>query len=256
MPIARPDVEQVANAYRAALVAGDTTLGRSIESRILLAVVNESADMTATWLETRVENGMELAKPIREFNQSASKDDVVSRAIATFSARLFNEARSAVVLFTFKGTAPLWLATALGFVGGVFGYAEAFGVVVGFGLAGLLAAGYASRLVYMAVRAAQAAATTDPGATVIATIQSAQSVGSSAMQIFEATAGPAVERLYALTNSPPALPTTVTKLRSAAVTVVILAWTFAAVAAVFFVLGLLEGYAAYKAQTPTFPSNL
>lgn len=253
MPIERSDAEQVANAYRTALSEGDKTLGRSLEQRILLAVVNESADKTATWLETRVENGGELARPIRDFNQSASRADLVGRAVAAVTSRLFSEAQSAVVSLTFSSTAPLWLASLLGYIGGFFGFAEAFGASIGFGVASALAAGWAGRLAYLAVRAAQIAAQTDPGAQVIATIQSAQSIGASAMRIFQSHAAPAVQRLYALANTAPASSTILTKLRGAAVTIVVAAWVSAGVAVIVFGLGFAKGWTAYQDLNATTP---
>jgi hypothetical protein len=247
-------VQGVADAYRSALAEGDRRFGRnSLENRMLLAVIVESAASTTDWIRTRVSDGTRLAEPLREFLDPARNADVVGRAVATSQEMLLKELKATVRSLARKGTVPSWILTVMAIIGGAFGFAHLVGVSVGAGLFGLVTSGI---FLYVLMHAGQSGVIQGlgkVGTEAIATPGAALSLGQSAQSVYETKAKPALASLYASENATIIEPTVLKKLRVAAVPIIAVAWICAAVAVIFFVAGMIEGFS--EAASSRFPTS-
>jgi hypothetical protein len=251
------EVEDVANAYRACLAEGDRRLGL-VEKRILIAVVTESAEKTAHWVETRVSDGKQLATPLRDFIDPAKREDVFGRLATSSQNFLMKQLQSTVSSLARKGTVPLWLISVGSFIGGLLGFTLDAGAAVGAGLLTLLVGG--GSIVYVLSRGAyaivQSGAVQATGEGIIRSIESARQIGAPALSIYESIAGPTLRRLHAIEQGTTARPYIVTKLRGAATTIVGFAWAAVIVTALFFLAGVITGFSNAAQElypTPTFP---
>jgi len=243
MAITQAEVNNLANAYRAAMSAGDQNLKlEPVERKILQAVVADSAASTLSWIQTRSPDGNEVGKPLENLVPALKQGNIVGGTLQSVKDKATSEAKSAVYGLVFSGTTPIWLGALGTAAAGYIGWAELAGETVGTVLIPLLLGGGAA--VGAVVRGIQMSGRMLEGTGQAAgTVwDAAGNIGASAEAVFRANV---TAPLQAVTGSGPAVPVLAT-LRGAARTVVALAFVALAVGVLYFLGGLSNAWTEYN----------
>lgn len=246
------DVRHVADTHRAALLRGDRELaGNAVETKLLHAIVTESALRAKAWVVTRVPNGGQVGDPLQQFAVEVAEQDSVGKAVRAIDEELFKQAKGVVVHAITTGTMPLWIGSVVGFVIGAIGFTYDAGFRIGVEVWTVLATG-GSAVAVAVSRGLQYSgrAVAAVGDTAVRTMASARAIGAVAERIYTEETRPAVVELYGRLAVPPVLPTVLLRVRGFATTVVGAAWGLAAFATVVALFGILDGIDAAKPTTP------
>jgi hypothetical protein len=248
------DVTALTDAYRSALAEGDRSLQASpLERKVLHALVTESASKTAFWIKTRVKGGPAAVGPLNELLDVAVPADMIGQALAQARQAAFNQAKAVLSSLLTQGTAPLWVGAIGAAVVGFVGFAHQLGLMLGGALFALLATGGSAR--YVLMRGIQLAPNAIAGSAqnVVRSIGDARGVGVQAEQIFEQTAGPAIDHLYAAEGGVNERLTVASTLRGTAVSAVTVAWIVLGIGVGIMLFGAYEGFSAASESATTSP---
>lgn len=239
------DEAALANAFRATMNDGDRELaGRTIDQKILQAMVARSAADTLQWMESRVPNGVPAGGPLERLLPALEKGNTVGGSLALAKDRLTAEAKKLVTAAFVGGTGPVWVGAVVALLGGLFGHMQEAGAAVGAVLVPALVGGGA--IVGAVVRGV---ATLGPsvanavGSAGTTLWDSTDAIGAGAHRVFTSTALPAMKAAGVPT---PASDPILAQLRGAAKLIVGSAFVVLLLCAAFFFTGLLNAYDAYS----------
>ena len=246
------EVQAAAEAHRAALRRGDRELrGDAVGTRLLHALVAESAVQAKQWVVTRAPDGDRIVEPLAAFAADVAATDRVGSAVRTLDEELFKRARSAVVHLVLTGTAPLWLAAAGSGAVAFFTFAYDVGFAAGTALLALLAVGGgATGAIVRTAQHAPRALSAVSGAAV-RTLDGAATIGASAARIYDEEARSTTIELYQRLGVPPVTQTVLPRVRGYAQAIVVAAWGALVLGVIAALAGVADAVDA--ARTPGVP---
>jgi hypothetical protein len=248
------EVQRLADRYRATLADADTSLGNgSLDHRLVVALVVESATAVRLWLETRVRGGAALAQPLRDFLTPAATMDRLGRAVKAVETQAVNKSVQLASALVVKGTLPVWAGTVVAAIGGFYFRVHEAGFTAGTGFTLLVATGGAWRLWVPLMRFFQMGGPQQLESAAVSTVSAAQSIGRPAEALFDKAMKSDLAAIYPAAKPAAASPL-LRKIRGSATTIVVAAWVAFAVAVLFFVSGFAAGVSAPRTPLPTIPS--
>lgn len=135
-------VQDLADAYRQAMLEGDRELADSLlERKLLQALVASSAADTARWVKTRVQDGDAVVGPLETLVPALREGDWVGQGLDATKKQAADQAKAMATTAVFGATWPLWLGTVVAFFAGLFGFAFDAGAAFGQALAPLVLGG-------------------------------------------------------------------------------------------------------------------
>lgn len=239
-------VHELANAYRATMLAGDQALaGSPSERKILQAMVAASAEDVLQWVQSRMENGDVVGKPLEALTPVLAQGNVVGGGIKLIREQTLTQAKSVVNATVAGAAAPAWLASVVAVLAGLFGLAQDAGAAFGAALIPAIFAGGSVLYAVIRVAAASPPALQAIGDAAGSAWQNAGSIGSSAGAIFRQHAGPAIEDLgddgYRAADASPVL----TELRHGAKSILAVTYIVLGLCVALFLFGIVNAFEAW-----------
>jgi hypothetical protein len=240
-------IKDLADAYRAAMRAGDQRFaGDAAQRKILQAIVFDSAARVEQWVKTRVPDGNLAAKPLSELTPELAKGNLVGQGLKGARDEAVKQAR-AVASAAIAGTAiPAGVGAVLAFFGGVFGFSQEAGLAFGSLVIPTLFAGGSVLFVLMRAAHASAPLVEAAGGVAGSAMSSAGAIGTLADVVFREHVGPALAALAGLGYQPPREPPVLTQLRAWARGILLTVYGILAVCVLFFLAGIGDAFTAYQ----------
>lgn len=246
MPDVSTAVEDYANALRATMHAGDQVLAdNSADRKILQAVVVDSAEGALEWVQTRVQNGDVVGKPLEVLAPALAKGNMVGGGLKVVREQVVKEATAVVTSAISGAAAPAWFASAVAIVLGLFAFAQDAGASFGAALIPALLGGGSVAVALIRLAAASPPALKTLGDAAGSAWTNAGTIGISAAQVFREHAGPAQEQLATHGYRPPATSPVLVQLRGGAQSILGVTYAVLAVCAVFFAVGVMTAFNAW-----------
>ena len=237
-----PDISvqivSIADAYRRTLLAGDQQPDWSlVDHKLIQAMVASSAASLETWVQTRVPNGVAVAKPLTDLIPAVSKGDIIGKSLKSLSETLANQAKALASAAVWGSTLPLWVGAVLAFIGGLLVDSQEAGVKFGTLLLG------GGSIVAAVVRGAAMAAP-KLGSAAGSLLSATDAIGSRPERLFASTAQPLVDALFrSFAVNPPKLQL-LGQIRGSAKAVVLGAYLLLGLCALFFGYGVYQAFDA------------
>ena len=237
--VTESDVHELVNAYRRAYTQGRDQLGdKSIQFRILQAILRASAQNTHDWIELNAVSTPASREELQSYAATLAKGDIIgttARKLTPTAAlkTAIRVAQSAALHHVMIGIIALLIAS--GIVS-----SRATGRLL---LVGLLGGGAIAGTIFWGLRGLARSAP-QAGSAAVTAIKSANRLSQPAQSIFESQTTPTLTRFYGRFNKPaPGTPMVAWVNRTATGTLILM-YLILALVAVFFMVGFMHSIAA------------
>ncbi len=237
--VTESDVHELVNAYRRAYTQGRDQLGdKSIQFRILQAILRASAQNTHDWIELNAASTPASREELQSYAATLAKGDIIGTTARklTPTAALktgIRAAQRAVLHHVMIASIVLLIASGIVWSGAATGRLLLVGLLGGGAIAGAIFWGLRG----LARSAPQA------GSAAVTAVKSANRLSQPAQSIFESQTTPTLTRFYGRFNKPAPRTPMVAWVNRTATGTLILMYLLLALLAVFFMVGFVRSIA-------------
>ncbi len=237
--VTESDVQELINAYRRAYTQGRDQFGeKSIQFRILQAILRASAQNTHDWIELNAASTRVSREELQSYAATLAKGDIIGTTAnkLTPTAALktgIRAAQRAVLHHVIIASVILVFASGIVWSGAATGHLLTVGLFGGGAIAGAIFWGLRG----LARSAPQA------GNAAVTAVKTANQLSQPAQNIFESQTAPTLARFYGRFNRPAPRTPMVAWINRTATGTLILMYLLLALLAVFFMFGFLRSIA-------------